>query len=72
MPFEEALKCIKNGRSVMREGWNGKGMWLKLQKPDAGSKMTQPYIYMKTADGNCVPWVASQTDLLADDWQLAY
>lgn len=28
-----------------------------------------PYLMMKTADGTFVPWLASQTDLLADDWE---
>jgi hypothetical protein len=28
----------------------------------------RPYLMMFTAQGDCVPWVASQTDLLADDW----
>lgn len=51
-----------------REGWNGKDMYITLQCPDENSKMTQPYVYMKTAEGNLVPWVASQTDLLAEDW----
>jgi hypothetical protein len=43
-------------------------MWLHLQSPDAGSKMTLPYIYMRTVDGALVPWLASQTDMLATDW----
>jgi hypothetical protein len=43
-------------------------MWIALQKPDANSKMTLPYIFMHTAQGQRVPWLASQTDLLADDW----
>ena len=45
-------------------------MWLALQRPDAHSKMTLPYIYMRTAQGDLVPWLASQTDLLAEDWEL--
>jgi hypothetical protein len=68
MDFGSALKCLKMRITVAREGWNGKGMWLRMQFPDAGSKMTLPYIYMKTADGNFVPWLASQTDMLAEDW----
>lgn len=44
-------------------------MWLAYQTPDANSKMTLPYIYMKTADGGLVPWLCSQTDLLAEDWE---
>jgi hypothetical protein len=28
----------------------------------------RPYLMMRTADGEFMPWVASQTDLLATDW----
>lgn len=69
--FGQALAELKAGKRVARQGWNGKGMWLKLQVPDAHSKMTLPYIYMKTADDKLVPWLASQTDVLAEDWVLA-
>lgn len=69
MNFGQALEVLKNGGKVWRSGWNGKGMWICLQKPDASSKMTLPYIYMKTADDQLVPWLASQTDLLSEDWQ---
>jgi hypothetical protein len=68
MPFEGALASLKFGCRVAREGWNGKGMWLALQRPDAHSKMTLPYIYMSTVTGDLVPWLASQADLLAEDW----
>ena len=54
----------------VRKGWNGKGMFIALQTPDANSKMTLPYIYMSTVTGDLVPWIASQTDLLADDWEV--
>ncbi len=66
--FSAALFALKEGNMVARSGWNGKGMWLKLQTPTNKSKMTLPYIYMKTADNNLVPWLASQSDILADDW----
>lgn len=68
MDFGEALKFLKAGSRVSRAGWNGKGMWLHLQRPDANSKMTLPYIYMSTVQGDLVPWLASQTDMLAEDW----
>lgn len=71
MSFGDALETLKRGHCVTREGWNGKGMWLGLQVPDPDSKMTLPYIYMKTAQGDLVPWLASQTDILTDDWRLA-
>lgn len=70
MDFGEALFALKNGHAVTRKGWNGKGMFLMLQRPDAQSWMTLPYIWMKTADGYRVPWLASQTDMLAEDWLL--
>jgi hypothetical protein len=66
-----AVKQLHNGDRVRRAGWNGKGMYLELQVPDAHSKMTLPYVYMFTATGDLVPWLCSQTDLLATDWELA-
>lgn len=68
--FGKALLLLKMGKRVRRMGWNGKGMWLSLQKPDAHSKMTLPYIYICTVSGDLVPWLASQTDILAEDWDL--
>jgi hypothetical protein len=71
MSFGNALELLHKGLFVTREGWNGKRMYLALQVPDEHSKMTLPYIYMKTAQGDLVPWLASQTDILTDDWRLA-
>jgi hypothetical protein len=68
--FGTALAALKKGMAVARAGWNGKDMWLQLQRPDANSNMSLPYIFICTADGDLVPWVASQTDLMADDWLL--
>ena len=66
--FGIAIELLKEGERIARKGWNGKGMWLELQSPDADSDMTLPYIYMRTADGQNVPWLASQTDMLSEDW----
>lgn len=91
--FSEALAALKRGERVARAGWNGKGMWLRLESPDAfigtldgalsdvrvlrGFRLldgtyvqVRPYITLKTADDGLVPWVASQTDLLAEDWEV--
>lgn len=77
MNFGEALHELKAGRPVARKGWNGKGIFIQLQTPDEHSKMTSPYIYIDTtglqtdndlAPKSLVPWLASQTDLLAEDW----
>ncbi len=67
--FGFALDMLRRGEKVRRAGWNGKGMWLALQVPDAHSKMSLPYIYMSTVTGDLVPWLASQTDMLAEDWE---
>ena len=79
MNFGEAIKALKNGEKVCRCGWNGEGIFLMLQIPDEHSKMTSPYIYidtsnLRTENPNApkvvVPWLASQTDMLADDWDI--
>ncbi|MDA1834809.1 DUF2829 domain-containing protein [Bacillus cereus group sp. BY142LC] len=77
MNFGSALELLKQGEKVARKGWNGKGIFLELQRPDEHSKMTHPYIYIDTtglqtnnehAPKSRVPWLASQTDMLANDW----
>ena len=70
MDFGWAIRMLKVGKWVAREGWNGKGMYLGLQIPDDGSVNTLPYIFMITAQGDRVPWLASQTDMLSSDWGL--
>lgn len=85
MNFSGALEVIKGGKKVARSGWNGKGMWLALVKgenwgigandprdyPGAPPITNADFIGMKTADNKLVPWPASQTDLLAEDWMIA-
>lgn len=79
MDFGCAIENMKSGCKVARKGWNGKGMYLRYVDPymDKAYKITEqepidgtllPYIGMKTADNGFVPWLASQTDMLADDW----
>ena len=76
MKFGHALEVLEAGGTVARKGWNGKGMWLELQRPDAHSKMTLPYTYLNYPKGEVypegarVPWTASQTDQLANDWEV--
>jgi hypothetical protein len=68
--FGWAIWQMQNGAQVARAGWNGKGMHIAIQNPDQNSKMTKPYIYMLTAQGDYIPWLASQADMLADDWEI--
>jgi hypothetical protein len=76
LTFGDALHYLKQGKKVARTGWNGKGLWLELQRPDTHSKMTLPYIFMsypvdaQNTPGARVPWLASQTDMLAEDWMV--
>lgn len=72
MDFSEALRLLKSGRRLARAGWNGKDMWIRLVGPTQGDP-TYPrraFLEMKDATGQLVPWLASQTDLLAEDWLL--
>ena len=64
-------EVMRAGGRVCRHGWNGRDMWIALQEPDAHTKMSLPYVYMRTAQGGTVPWLCSQSDLLADDWDIA-
>jgi hypothetical protein len=68
MDIGQAITVMRNGGRVTRSGWNGAGQWIALQVPDEHSKMGKPYLYISPVDGSFVPWLASQTDLLADDW----
>ena len=83
--FGRALNLLKDGQRVARAGWNGKGMFLFLVPssrfqvnrapllgiyPEGTVVDYRSHIDMKTVDGSVVPWVASQTDLLAEDWEI--
>ena len=70
MTFSVALNRIKSGIKFTRENWNGPNQYIKIQYPDKGSANTLPYIYIITVTGDRVPWLASQTDLLATDWEV--
>ena len=83
MKFGEAVDHMKNGGRVAREGWNGKGMFLFLVPGSKFKVDREPlksilgegtevqyhaHIDMKTAQGYIVPWLASQSDVLSEDW----
>lgn len=74
MNFGQALEIVKAGHRVYRSGWNGKGMYIELAGPyfvESACKTSLLFIHMKTADNNFIPWLASQTDILAEDWEEA-
>ncbi len=70
MDFSQALTRLKGGDKLSRFGWNGPNQYIAVQHPDENSKMGLPYIYIQTVQGLLVPWLASQGDLLADDWHV--
>lgn len=85
LTFGQAIEALKQGKKVARAGWNGKGMFLFLV-PGSTFKVNRApllgiypegtevnycsHIDMKTADDKVVPWLASQTDVLAEDWDI--
>lgn len=68
MDFGEALKRLKAGEQVSREGWNGKGQFVVILDDPLGEMFAVPVLALATVPGVYVPWVASQTDILASDW----
>lgn len=85
LSFSQALEAIKAGKKVQRVGWNGKGMFVFLVPgsvfevnrppllgiyPEGTTVTYHGHIDMKTADDQIVPWLCSQTDMLAEDWQI--
>ena len=76
MNFGQAIEALKEDKKVARSGWNGKGMFLVLIKTndyfdDEYGYPLDPYITMKTAGNTMQPgWLASQADILAEDWSI--
>lgn len=81
--FGVAIMHLKSGLKIRRAGWNGKEMFLYYVPANSYPAVTEiaketfgdtvpygAYIAMKTAQNNVVPWLASQTDVLAEDWEL--
>ena len=86
--FGFALKHLRAGKKLQRAGWNGKGMFVVLQKgypdgipinkntaeatgiPEGTTCQFHPYLMLKTVDNSFVPWLPSQTDILASDWSI--
>lgn len=104
MNFGHALEAMKRDKKVARSGWNGKGMFVWVNKgafdgpalgfsngeqpdrPNSGVAMNSvaielfeasgqgtvtrmPNLNMRAADGSTITgWLASQTDMLAEDW----
>jgi len=97
LDFGTAINALKRGKQIARKGWNGKNMFVYLNKGsrdvsgeqpegtenvegirfdlfelgDAGTVLRLPNINMMAATGSIVTgWLASQTDMLAEDWNI--
>jgi hypothetical protein len=99
LDFGAALRAAKAGKQIARKGWNGKNMFVFLNKGnydfpngksngesndyiegvnielfetgDVGTVTRLPNLNMRSASGATVTgWLASQTDLLAEDWNI--
>lgn len=82
MDFGKALGMVKQGYRVARKGWNGKGMYVFLVKgielqnvirynhPDVEEKPCADVLALKATTTIQVGWLASQTDMLAEDWEV--
>ena len=81
--FGEAIKYLKRGFKVARQGWNGNGQYVFLAdsvefhtdadisefQGSADGVYVAPMLVLRTAQGNLQPgWLATQSDLLAEDW----
>ncbi len=81
--FSTALVYLKRGKKMTRKGWNGKDMFIffvegsrfevdrapLLGVYSEGTKINyHAHVDMRTADGMIVPWLCTQTDMLALDW----
>jgi hypothetical protein len=71
MDFSKALQEIKAGKRLKRIGWNSQNQYIALHDEPNDEFQFLPFIYIKTVQDQFVPWLASQTDLLAEDWEYA-
>ena len=80
--FGEAISNLKRGKRVQRQGWNGKNQYIELAErvayinakgeiineghSDIGNKV----IAFVGTSGVQLGWLASQADMLAEDWKI--
>ena len=67
MNFGEAIEALKQGKKVTRKGWNGKGMFLWLKPATVICMFTHDSTGRKAI---LTGWLASQSDMLSEDWNL--
>ena len=82
LPFGAAIEAVKNGLKIARRGWNGKGQYVELASaisyagPDGKTVNANHQAIGNRAlafvgtSGVQLGWLASQADMLAEDWEV--
>lgn len=82
MNFGQALEALKQGKKASRKGWNGKGQYIELATKisyinAAGETINAEHdaignkaIAFVGTSGVQLGWLASQADMLAEDWEV--
>lgn len=69
LAFENVLfKAKHNGSRIRRTGWNGKDQYVEAGQQQGN--ITEPFLVLHNQQGGVVPWVPSQGDLYANDWEI--
>ena len=82
MPFGLAIEAAKKGKKIARAGWNGKNQYVELAycisyKNNAAEVINVNHCNIGNnalafvgTSGVQMGWLASQADMLADDWRI--
>ena len=69
--FSWALMRLKEGEAVARRGWNGKDLYVVLTGgAEFKNDKVEPFLVINNKGGTFNTWVPSNSDLLADDWEI--
>lgn len=83
MDFGEAIKLLKQGKRLQRNGWNGKKQYIELATSISYKNMQDDLVNVNHdsignnaiafvgTSGVQLGWLASQADMLAEDWRIA-
>lgn len=81
MDFGQAIKEVKNGKRIQREGWNGKKQYVELASGISYVNAQGKIVNVEHAaignnalafvgtSGVQLGWLATQSDMLAEDWK---
>ncbi|HSQ90148.1 DUF2829 domain-containing protein [Romboutsia sp.] len=80
MKYGQAIEELLLGKKLTRTGWNGAGLYIfyveGFRTSDYSSitgnaeSAVRPFIMMSSVDETLVPWLATQSDVLAGDWMV--